>query len=256
MLRLQMDYRETVWWRKLCQTDRYFEGGIPTDRTVGAVLASHLVLTLWRELGYLARAGGLPGRLTHEEADSFLRELARDGVATGDILRALTEAKLLFAQADEKGQVTGYDCPVFAAASAAMTHQQASSRGGQGRGYSYAVKRAAAQAEQVSLLIDPGVLVDDTGATLPPETIRRMQDFIVKLDSALGMQPRPAYAYLPTTVANALPILRAYTDDQLHEVCRAIYQQREHPLLRGQATDKLLPRFVEVAAACGALRTV
>lgn len=242
-LTIPMDYRETIWWRKLLH---WADDG-------GAARAALVLLTLWRELGYLARAGELPGRLGVVEANSFLRELERDGVPTGDILASLVEARLLQEARDAAGALSGYECPLFASTRDHLSHAAASRQGGLNRGYSLAARRAAAQAEEASLLVDVKIWQDEHGTALAPDVIRRVQLFVARLDSALGQPPRPAYAWQASTVLNAMPVLRQYTDPQLAEICRRIFMQRTHPLLHGQVTEKILPRFATVAAQVGAV---
>ena len=240
MMRVPMDYRETPWWRGLV-------------RELGLAHSAVVLLNLWRELGYLARQGNLPGRLTSRDADMFLRELDRDGVPTEALLPQLEGCGLL-----TKGELPGVEwmCRPFVLANGQMTASALSSRGGEARAYRYRIEALTAVSAQLSLLISPSVLVDDQGQPLSPDLVERVRLIIALADSALAAKPRPAAEYSAGLVQSALAVARQYTDGQIRETCRKLYFARNHPALHGLVAEKLLARFTELATTSGALEEV
>lgn len=237
-LQIPQDHRETIWWRRLAAA------------TGSQAVTALVVLSLWRELGYLARQGQLPGRLTPGDAATFLNELARDGVASGDTLLAqMREAGLLRAVPDS-GDVV---CQPFLETHAKLTVNALARLGGNGRGWRYRSEEAAAHAAQASLLMPAEALVDADGAALAPDVIERARGLVAMLDSALGQKPRQAGGYTATLMQNTLPVLRQFTDAQLRGICKKLYFQRTHPALHGMVTEKALLRFQELALAVGAV---
>lgn len=232
-----MDYRETPWWRALV-------------RELGLAAASMVMLSLWRELGYLGRQGNLPGRLTAMDADMFLREVDRDGVPTEALLAKLETCGLL-----TKSELSGVEwvCRPFVLANGQMTANALSARGGEARAYRYRSEAHTAASAQLALLIPMDVLVDDQGKRLAPEEVERVRLIIALADSALAAKPRPAAGYSAGLVQSALAVARQYTDGQIREVCRKLYHARNHPALHGMVAEKLLARFTELATTAGAL---
>ena len=244
MIRLPMDYRETRWWRALAAA-------------LGVAQASVVVLNLWRELGYLARHGNLPGRLTPQDADMFLRELDRDGVPTEALLDKLVQSGVLNLETGDRDGTGPYHlCRPFVLANGQMTANTLGARGGEARGFKYRSEALAAASNQLALLIAPTVLVDEQGQALTADLVERVRMIIALADSALAAKPRSAAEYSAGLVQSALAVARQYTDGQIREICKKLYFNRTHPELHGMVAEKLLARFTELAQSVGALQGV
>lgn len=233
-LKLPLDYREAQWFRRLC------------PEIGGAVNASFVFLNLWRELGYLACDGNVPGRLTRADSLMLLSELERGGLAAGTcatLMSKLEEVKLLVAMDD------GWLCPMFQADNGGMGGQRnQAQRGGDMRSFTMNAQRAAESAFTGSLFMDPALLVDGEGKPLTADEVRRLRYLVHLCDSALFRGERPNFTWGATLIANSLAVVRNYSDEQVMAVCRKLASRRGHPSLAGVTTETLLPQWKNIVA--------
>jgi hypothetical protein len=238
-LQLPMDFREAPFFRRL-------------GRLLGSdPLAAWALLLLWRQLAYLAADGGLPGRLSAGELAEVCREIAGDAPDDVAVQAALThpEVKLLVAEPAADGAMTYFSARFHQLHGTSFNPatRKMAQRGGDGKAYAAAVRRAEEESPGLALLLPAVLMVDAAGQPLDAETCARYHRLIRILDNALFRGDRPEHLHSRDMVANALPVLAAHTDEQIAAVGRQIALRRGDSALVTMTTEKLLPQFTSLA---------
>lgn len=235
-INLPLDFQQSLAFRRLAE---WLErNGVPSADCL--VRASFAYVAIWVEMGYLARDGREVGRVTQEDALVFVRTLST-GLG-GDLAQKLWDALpgelRLFSACDG-----GWQCAEFARANGHLSPGRlpAHRLGGYMKGFRRAIERAPEIAQM--LLLPPEKLVDESGAALTADEIRRVKWLVTLCDAALGKPTRPAYGYTENLIQLAVRVVRKMTDSQIMAVCEEVVRRREHPALSGMVTEKLLGEF-------------
>lgn len=231
VLKLPIDYRESLSFRRLEE----FLGG-------DALRANHVYTGIWRELAYLAREGADPGRVRpcdHSLLRNICAAVTTDRVDELFAFLVGDHFKLFVRDGED------FLCLPFANCNSHLSPNTRSekARGGDVRAFKARCARAEDRVFIQSLLIPADRLVDEAGQPLAGETVERIKRLVIWCDNALFKPTRGAWLYSPDLVANALPVIRRYTDAEIQQVCLYIARQRGHPALTGMTTETLLTKF-------------
>ncbi len=204
--------------------------------------ALHFYWLLWRELAALARQGMPLGRLRPIHANVFNSFMVERGVFAAEedarlFLESLVDYDLFKKDGDD------LLCPRFIALNGDLAVQGNRERAG-GRVKAFLAKQNEIKSQEMELALSTParIWVDEQQQPLASDLQRRVQYLVLTCDSALKIE-RPAHGWTPEIVQMALPVVRAYSDQQVFIVCRKIALQRDHPRLLGQTTERLLPDF-------------
>lgn len=229
---------------------RQLKGVLGWERALG------VWFVLWQELGYRCQEGGSPGRLLAGDVPGLKGALEifeaavpltpdpsprGEGNRVDEIFGELVKCRLLVADGED------WVCPRFALlhGEAHLARSQAQ-RGGDMKAYLARQKRAEGEVFKQSCLIPEARLVDGEGQPLEADLVKRLMRLIVACDNALFKGTRPHYLFTEGLIADALEVLRKYSEEEVDLVLRTVVKHRNHPALGGMSAEKLLPKFGEI----------
>lgn len=226
-----IDFKETPQFRRM-------------ENLFGAVNATFIFAMLWRDLGYKAKEGTLPGLLPKDDAPLFVDSLTpveTDNEKRSRLFNALVDpVKLLVKDGDN------FVCPLFANLNASMRNgPKMQSLGGNIRAFNLGMKRAEATAFQQALLLDSEKFVDADEQPLDADAAKRVVRLVLGCDNALFKGERPQWAFSKTMIQSAASVVRMLSDDEIDSILRTIALHRGHVVLNGMTAEKLIPQFKE-----------
>ena len=194
-------------------------------------------LTLWLELAGLQAEGGQAGLIPKGMVDSF-RLIWVDADPQGDVMDRLVEFQILIKNGDD------YHCPRYASLNGGMTgYRSQAQRGGDAKRFKQKMAGLEHESMQMGLTLLDKRFVDGEGVPMDPDEAKRVMMLILGCDHALFKEQRQPFAFTPVLMANAATLLRSMTGEEISRGIELIGSRREHPLLAGMTTEKLLPQF-------------